>query len=261
VSAPGEWPFGGLDDGVDVPYRPGIQYRTQHNLITAAVTLAQRDHHNAHAELATVTAELAKTRNATERYLRAFEPAPSTKTSSPNASPPSRPPPSRPPPRQLTARRDDLAADLDHAPTAPDPATLAQVADHLAGIITSGPTGQRRALVEALVARSRSPDATGSSRLPGTPTRTRRRGRTRRISSAAPHAPVRTPTDVVEGLGIEPAGERKHLVTVDDGRAQVDHPARCEVLEGEFGHSGQCPWAIRRPRGASRACPATARPP
>ncbi|MGH3564890.1 MAG: recombinase family protein [Pseudonocardia sp.] len=173
-------------------------YRTQHTLITDAVTTAQRDHHNAHAdrhaELATITAELTKTRNATERYLRAFENGTldedlvAERLNALKATT-----------RQLTARRAELAADLQNAPTAPDPATLNDVAEHLAEIITSGTPNQRKALVEALVARvmiTRPDRLVPVFRVPqpghnegAAPTQP---------AGTAPNAPVRTPTNLVE---------------------------------------------------------------
>ena len=107
--------------------------------------------------------------------------------------------------RQLTARRDELAADLQHAPTAPDPATLNDVAEHLAEIIASGSPNQRKALVEALVARV---TITGPDRL--VPVfRVPQPGHDEEAAPAqsagtAPNAPVRTPTDLVGRVGFEP---------------------------------------------------------
>ncbi len=179
-------------------------YRSEHRLIADAVTAAEKDHHAAHAdrhaELATITAELTKTRNATERYLRAFENGTldedlvAERLTALKATT-----------RQLTTRHDDLTADIQHAPTAPDPATLDEVADHLAEVIASGTANQRKALVEALVARV---VITGPDRLvpvfrvpqPGhdeeaAPTQP---------AGTAPNTPVRTPTNVVGPRGIEP---------------------------------------------------------
>ncbi|MGH3614152.1 MAG: recombinase family protein [Pseudonocardia sp.] len=179
-------------------------YRTQHHLISDAVTAAERDHHAAHAdrhaELATITTELTETRNATERYLRAFENgtldeelvAERLTTLRATARP-------------LTARRDELAADLHKAPTVPDPAPLNDVADHLAEIITNGTPNQRKALVEALVARV---TITGPDRLVPVfrvPQPRHDEGAAPAVSAGtAPTAPVRTPTKLVGPRGIEP---------------------------------------------------------
>ncbi|MGH3550517.1 MAG: hypothetical protein ACRDQU_20835 [Pseudonocardiaceae bacterium] len=54
--------------------------------------------------------------------------------------------------KQLRVRRDELTHALDDEPTAPDPATLTKVADHITEIITSGTHNQAKALVEAFVA-------------------------------------------------------------------------------------------------------------
>jgi site-specific DNA recombinase len=179
-------------------------YRTQHGLIADAVTAAEHDHHAAHAdrhaELATITTELTKTRNATERYLRAFENGTldeelvAERLTTLKATT-----------RQLTARRDDLTADLQHAPTAPDAATLDEVADHLTEIIASGSPNQRKALVEALVARV---TITGPDRLVPVfrvPQPEHDEGAAPATSAGtAPNAPVRTPTNSVELRGFEP---------------------------------------------------------
>ncbi|MCY7342198.1 MAG: hypothetical protein LH603_10235 [Pseudonocardia sp.] len=55
--------------------------------------------------------------------------------------------------RQLSAGRDEFATMIEDAPSTPDPATLDYVADHLAEIIANGTPNQRKALVEALIAR------------------------------------------------------------------------------------------------------------
>ena len=141
-------------DAVDLAILDALAtfYRTQHDLIHDAVTHHQKQHHAAnadrHAELATITNEITKTAQATDRYLTAFENGTldeelvagrltelRTKT------------------KQLHTRRDELTLALDDAPTTPEPATLAAVADHITEIITSGTHNQTKALVEALVAK------------------------------------------------------------------------------------------------------------
>ncbi|MFI1916113.1 hypothetical protein [Nocardia sp. NPDC020380] len=53
----------------------------------------------------------------------------------------------------LITRRDELTAALANEPTAPKPATLDGIADHIADIITNGTRTQAKALIETLVAR------------------------------------------------------------------------------------------------------------
>jgi hypothetical protein len=69
-------------------------------------------------------------------------------------------------PQQLRARRDELATQPAAVPSAPPPATLRPVADHIADIVGSGSGSQRKALIGALTARSRSPDPAGSFCVP-----------------------------------------------------------------------------------------------
>jgi site-specific DNA recombinase len=126
-------------------------YRGQHDLIADAIAKAQADHAARHrtgrAELAVTERDLARTSAATDRYLAAFE----NGTLHPEdlagrlAQLKTRI-------RQLTARRDELASQLDAEPAMPPPATLCEVADHIDEIIGSGSHSQRKALIEALVA-------------------------------------------------------------------------------------------------------------
>ena len=84
-------------------------------------------------------------------------------------------------------------------------ATLNEVADHLAEIITSGTANQRKALVEALVARV---TITGPDRLVPVfrvPQPEYDDGAAPAQSAGTtPNTPVRTPTDLVGDTGIEP---------------------------------------------------------
>ncbi len=126
-------------------------YRHQHHLIADAVTKAQEqhaaDHDSRHSELAAVDRDLARTTEAIDRYLAAFE----NGTLDPEdlagrlAQLKART-------RQLTTRRDELGSQLEAEPAMPPPATLRQVADHIDQIIASGSHSQRKALIEALVA-------------------------------------------------------------------------------------------------------------
>jgi hypothetical protein len=176
------------------------------NLIAAAVDQARREHRAAHgdrcAELDTITAELARTQQATDHYLLAFERGTldedlaerlaALKTTR----------------QQLTARRDELTAALDDVPTAPDPALLDQVADHLAEIISTGTPNQRKTLVGALVDRV---IITGPDRLVPVfriPQTAHVNGAaTAQPAETAPKSAVRTMTKLVESRGIEPRSE------------------------------------------------------
>jgi site-specific DNA recombinase len=193
-------------DAVDAAVLDALDgfYRDHRDLIADAVDQAQREHQAAHgdrrAELDAITAELARTQQATDRYLLAFERGTldedlvaerlaALKTTR----------------QQLTARRDELTAVLNDAPTAPDPALLDQVADHLAEIINTGTPNQRKALVEALVDRV---IITGPDRLVPVfriPQPADQNGAaTAQPAEAAPNRAVRTMTKLVGRVGFEP---------------------------------------------------------
>jgi site-specific DNA recombinase len=179
-------------------------YRNHRDLIADAVDQAQREHRAAHgdrkAELDGIAAELARTQQATDRYLLAFERGTldeglvaerltALKTTR----------------QQLSARRHELTAALDDEPTAPDPTLLDQVADHLAEIINTGTPNQRKALVEALVERV---IITGPDRLVPVfriPQPAHENGAaTAQPAETAPNGAVRTMTKLVELRGFEP---------------------------------------------------------
>ena len=157
-------------------------------------------HADRHAELATVDNELTKTGQAIDRYLTAFE-----RGTMDEELVADRLTELRTKTKQLRIRRDELTLALDDEPTAPEPATLTEVADHITEIITSGTHNQTKALVEALVAKV---TITGPDRLipvfripqpdnhneaaPALPAET------------APKGMVRTMTKSVGRLGLEP---------------------------------------------------------
>jgi site-specific DNA recombinase len=126
-------------------------YRDQHDLIADAITAAQASHAAGQdcyrAELAAADRELARTGAAIDRYLAAFENG---------ALDPedlaSRLAQLKARSVQLRARRDELADQVAAVPTRPPPATLRQVADHIADIVASGNRSQRKALIEVLIA-------------------------------------------------------------------------------------------------------------
>jgi site-specific DNA recombinase len=127
-------------------------YRDQHNLIADAITAVQASHQagqdGKRAELAAGEHELARTGAAIDRYLAAFENGAleAEDLAERLAQLKARS-------QQLRARRDELDGQLAVLPAAPPPATLRQVADHIAGVVASGGHSQRKALIEALIAR------------------------------------------------------------------------------------------------------------
>ncbi len=126
-------------------------YRDHHTLIADAVAEAQRQHHagqsNRHGELTTVRAKITDTNSKIDRYLAAFE----TGSLDPELVN-SRLAELHETSRQLTARRDELIAIIDTAPTLPDAATLTEIADHITTLITTGTDEIRKALIATLIA-------------------------------------------------------------------------------------------------------------
>jgi site-specific DNA recombinase len=125
--------------------------RFQHDLIADAVTKAQASHaaeiDTQRGELAATERDIARTGAAIDRCLTAFEngtPDPENLAGR-RATVKARS-------QQLRARRDELAAQIDAEPAMPPPARLREVADHIDQVIESGTQGQRKALIEALVA-------------------------------------------------------------------------------------------------------------
>jgi site-specific DNA recombinase len=126
-------------------------YRHQRDLIGDAIAAAQHsraaDQDGRRGELAAAEHELARTGAAIDRYLAAFENGTldpedlASRLAALNART-----------RQLTARRDELAIQLDAEPGVPPSETLIEVADHIDEVIASGTHSQRKALIETLVA-------------------------------------------------------------------------------------------------------------
>jgi site-specific DNA recombinase len=127
-------------------------YRDQHDLIADAIAQAHASHAAAQdgwrAELTAAEHDLARTGTAIDRYLGAFE----NGTLDPEDLAP-RLTQLKARSAQLRARRDELAAQVTAAPTVPPAFTLRQVADHIDDVIRTGADTQRKALIEALVAR------------------------------------------------------------------------------------------------------------
>ena len=183
-------------------------YRDQHDLIADAIAQAHAAHAAAkdghRAELAAAEHEMARTGAAIDRYLTAFE----NGTLDPEdlagrlAQLKARS-------QQLHARRDELAGQVAAVPAAPPPATLRQVADHIADIIASGSHTQRKALIEALIARIK---ITGPGRIvpvfripqPPAPEKPQIRADPAITRDMTAGDPVRAMTTLVGRVGLEP---------------------------------------------------------
>jgi site-specific DNA recombinase len=183
-------------------------YRDRRDLIAGAIAQAQASHQASQdakrAELAAAEHELAKTSAAIDRYLAAFE----NGTVDPEDLAP-RLAQLKARSQQLRARSDQLAGQIAALPAVPPLATLQQVADHIADIVASGSHSQRKALIEALIARIKitgtdriipvfripQPPATDQPQVPAGPATTHCR--------TAEDA-VRAMTNLVELRGLEP---------------------------------------------------------
>lgn len=182
-------------------------YRDRHDLITQATHAARRRHTAAHAdrhtELRTVTTKITETNNAIDRYLSAFE-----RGTLDEDTVGGRLRELRATSKQLRTRRDELTLALDQEPTAPDPATLNDVAGHITDIIATGNHNQRKALVEALIARV---TVTGPDRLIPVfrlpQPRNDNGAATAQPAETAPKGVVRTMTNSVGRAGLEPAAK------------------------------------------------------
>ncbi|PFG48305.1 site-specific DNA recombinase [Amycolatopsis sulphurea] len=179
-------------------------YRTRYDLITDAITAEQAHHRAAHAdrraELATVRTQLTTTDQAIDRYLTAFE---NGKMKEDLVA--DRVDGLRARLKELQARRDDLTADLDDGPTAPDPATLAEVADHIGDVAAEGSHNQTKALIEALIVKVTITGPTTLKpvfRIPQP--RNANEAATALPAETAPKGVVRTMTTSVDLRGIEP---------------------------------------------------------
>jgi site-specific DNA recombinase len=208
-------------------------YRTQHDLIADAIIHEQAQHRAAHAdrhaELAAVDNELTKTGQAIDRYLTAFE-----RGTMDEELVADRLTELRAKTKQLRVRRHELTLALDDAPTAPEPATLTAVADHITEIITNGTHNQIKALVEALVAKV---TITGPDRL----VPVFRIPQPRNNDEAAPALPaetapngvVRTMTKSVGRQGLEPWTQGLNARLSHRGdleRVAVCKPSTCVFL-------------------------------
>lgn len=213
-------------------------YRDRHALIADAVAEAQRQHRagqdDQHAELASVEAKIAETNGKIDRYLTAFENGTiDEELVGPRLAE------LRATSKQLTTRRDELAAALDAEPALPDTATLTEVADHITEIINSGTDQTRKALIKALIAEIKitSPGTlVPVFRIPQPHTNEAATDTNGALTSddspiRAPKEGVRTMTNLVEVPGIEPGSS---VASPRLLRAQSAMP-----LLGSTGHANQ----------------------
>ncbi|MGH3607978.1 MAG: recombinase family protein [Pseudonocardiaceae bacterium] len=113
-----------------------------HALITDAIAEATTGLGDRQAELTTIDKELTRANTAIDRYLQAFEDGDLTPTMvtarmrklSDKIT-------------QLTDRRDELTDQLSHAPVAPPAMILDELTNHIADIIRTGNSAQRKALI------------------------------------------------------------------------------------------------------------------
>lgn len=150
-------------------------------------------HADRHAELTAVENEITKTGQAIDRYLAAFERGTMDEELVADRL------------TELRVRRDELTLALDDEPTTPEPTTLAAVADHFTEMITSGTRNQAKALVEALVVKV---TITDPDRLipvlSASPTPQQRGAAPALPAETAPSGVVRTMTESVGPVGLEP---------------------------------------------------------
>ena len=183
-------------------------YRHQHALIADAIAQAQASHAasegSRRAEITAAEHELARTGAAIDRYLAAFEQG--TLDPEDLAGRLAR---LKARSQQLRARHDELATQITAAPAAPPAATLRQVAQHIEDIIRSGTSNQRKALIEALVARIKitGPDRiVPVFRIPQPPATVHGNRTVQPTAQRDPRArdTVRAMTYLVGRLGLEP---------------------------------------------------------
>ncbi len=174
-------------------------YRHQHGLIADSIAAAQVSHAAAEEgkrnELAATEHQLARTGTAIDRYLAAFEDG----TLDPEVLA-GRLAQLKARSGQLRARRDELTNELTNEPAPPPTATLRQVADHIDQVIGAGTHTQRKALIEALVARVK---ITGPNRV--VPVfRIPQATDSEHIDRSGEVSGVRAMTNLVELGGLEP---------------------------------------------------------
>jgi site-specific DNA recombinase len=127
-------------------------YSTQQEVINLAVAEAQMVHSRATStyrdQLAGVTRELREATVAIDRYLTAFEKG---TLDDENDHVQERLAKLKEQTRRLRARKAQLETEIEQPPTAPTPAHLTKISDHIRAVLTHGPPTARKALFEALI--------------------------------------------------------------------------------------------------------------
>lgn len=129
-------------------------YARLDSIMDQVIETARREFHDTHgdraAELDAVTAQIRSTETAIQRYQAAFE----NGTMDDTAAGP-RLKELQQQRAQLRGRRDDLRDDLGNEPSAPPPETVDRLRTELAHVVAAGTSGERKRLIEALVAEVR----------------------------------------------------------------------------------------------------------
>lgn len=127
-------------------------YATQHDVINQAVAEARMAHVRATStyrdQLAGITRELKEATAAIDRYLTAFERA---TLDDEDEHIQQRLATLKEQTRRLRARKAQHEFEIEQPPTAPTPAHLAKISDHIREVLTHGSPTAKKALFEALI--------------------------------------------------------------------------------------------------------------
>jgi site-specific DNA recombinase len=178
-------------------------YRDHTNLIKQAITHAATAHLDQQRdELTAIEKELTRAHSAIDRYLQAFEDGhldPGQVTDRLHTL--------KHKINQLTARRDELADLLADPPNIPPAAVLDDLSDHIAEIIRSGNTAQRKTLIEALVDEVKITGPDTIVPVFRVPQSTSRAHKTPEHTEAAAALPATTASDTMVRTMVEPMGD------------------------------------------------------
>jgi site-specific DNA recombinase len=192
----------------------GAFYRTSTHLITEAITAAQDDHRAARGafdgELHTVTMAMAQKETAIDRYFNDYEDGTLDK-----ARLETRIAKLGEEVTKLRHRRDELQLHLDTEPQQIAPGDLTKLSKHIANIIETGSTAERKSLCEVTIAEVRINQKTQTATpvfrvnlAPPTAPEAKKKGSAPAENSAEAHSPcsegVRERSPLVELRGLEP---------------------------------------------------------